>query len=187
MRKTVTYVHVRAINACSTAGILACGPISVPCALGRSGRIFNKKEGDGASPVGVWSLRQIYFRHDRMVRPVSKLPVLSMRPGWGWCETPGDRNYNRRVNLPYATAHEELRRADHLYDIMIETSHNQRPRIQGGGSAIFFHLARANLSPTAGCIAVSLKDMRKLLPYCSAKTRLVIWPPSGAAPNVFRK
>jgi L,D-peptidoglycan transpeptidase YkuD (ErfK/YbiS/YcfS/YnhG family) len=89
--------------------------------------------------------------------------------------------------LPYATAHEELRRADHLYDIMIETSHNERPRMQGRGSAIFFHLARADLSPTAGCIAVSLKDMRKLLPYCSAKTRLVIWPPSGAAPSAFRK
>ena len=89
--------------------------------------------------------------------------------------------------MPYATAHEELRRADHLYDIVIETSHNERPRVQGRGSAIFFHLARADLSPTAGCVAVSLRDMRKVLPYCSAKTWLVIWPPSGAAPSVFRK
>ena len=44
--------------------------------------------------------------------------------------------------MPYATAHEELWRGDHLYDIVIETSHNKRPRIQGRGSAIFFHLAR---------------------------------------------
>ena len=99
----------------------------------------------------------------------------------------GDRNYNRRVDLPYATAHEDLKRSDHLYDIVVETSHNQQPRIQGRGSAIFFHLARENFTPTAGCIAVTLKDMHKVLRYCSTGTRLVIWPPSGAAPRVFRK
>lgn len=187
MRTTVTYIHVRAINACSTTGILQCGPISVPCALGRGGRIFNKREGDGATPVGIWRLRQCHFRGDRMVRPTSKLPLSPIKRGWGWCESVGDRNYNRRVKLPYATAHEELRRADRLYDIVIETSHNQRPRIQGRGSAIFFHLARPELAPTAGCVAVSLNDMRKILSLCTPKTSLVIWPPNGAAPNVFRK
>ena len=187
MRKTVTYLHVRAISACSTKGVLTCGPLSLPCALGRSGRNFSKKEGDGISPVGIWSLRQIYYRDDRIVRPLSKIPAAPIRGGWGWCETAGDRNYNCRVDLPYATAHEDLKRSDHLYDIVVETSHNRRPRIQGRGSAIFFHIARGNYAPTAGCIAVSLLDMRKILGYCSARTRLVIWPPSGAAPRVFRK
>jgi L,D-peptidoglycan transpeptidase YkuD (ErfK/YbiS/YcfS/YnhG family) len=70
---------------------------------------------------------------------------------------------------------------------VVETSHNQRPRIQGRGSAIFFHLARESFVPTAGCIAVTLKDMQKVLRHCSAKTRLVIWPPSGIVPPVFRK
>ena len=118
---------------------------------------------------------------------MSKVPVLPIRKGWGWCEKAGDRNYNRKVNLPYAAAYEDLKRADHLYDIVVETSHNQRPRIQGRGSAIFFHIARKDFSPTAGCIAVSLNDMKKVLPYCSSRTRLVIWPPNGAAPYVFRK
>jgi L,D-peptidoglycan transpeptidase YkuD (ErfK/YbiS/YcfS/YnhG family) len=89
--------------------------------------------------------------------------------------------------LPYATAHEDLKRPDHLYDIVVETSHNQKPRIQGRGSAIFFHIARKGFASTAGCIAVSLNDMQKVLRYCSTRTRLVIWPPSGAAPRVFRK
>jgi L,D-peptidoglycan transpeptidase YkuD (ErfK/YbiS/YcfS/YnhG family) len=69
----------------------------------------------------------------------------------------------------------------------VETSHNQKPRIQGRGSAIFFHISRANYAPTAGCIAISLRDMQKVLGYCSGKTKLAIWPPSGAAPRVFRK
>jgi L,D-peptidoglycan transpeptidase YkuD (ErfK/YbiS/YcfS/YnhG family) len=187
VRKTVTYLHIRAISARATRGMLICGTLAVPCALGRSGRNFRKKEGDGGSPVGLWSLRRIYYRGDRLVRPQSKIPVLTIRGGWGWCEKAGDRNYNRRVGLPYATAHEDLKRPDHLYDIVVETSHNQRPRIQGRGSAIFFHLARENFAPTAGCIAVTLKDMQKVLRCCSTRTRLVIWPPSGAAPHVFRK
>jgi L,D-peptidoglycan transpeptidase YkuD (ErfK/YbiS/YcfS/YnhG family) len=112
---------------------------------------------------------------------------MAIRKGWGWCETVGDRNYNRKVDLPYATAHEELKRQDDLYDIVLETSYNKRPRIQGRGSAIFFHIARPDYGSTAGCIAVSLKDMRKVLRLCSPKTSLVIWPPSGAPPNVFRK
>jgi L,D-peptidoglycan transpeptidase YkuD (ErfK/YbiS/YcfS/YnhG family) len=70
---------------------------------------------------------------------------------------------------------------------VVETSHNHRPRIQGRGSAIFFHIARKGFAPTAGCIAVTLRDMQKVLRYCSTKTRLVIWPPNGASPRVLRK
>lgn len=132
-------------------------------------------------------MRKIYYRNDHIVRPLSQIPVSPIRGGWGWCEAVGDRNYNRRVNLPYATAHEDLKRSDHLYDIVVETGHNQKPRIQGRGSAIFFHIARRDFAPTAGCIAITLKDMKSVLRYCSGRTRLVIWPPGGAAPNVFRK
>jgi L,D-peptidoglycan transpeptidase YkuD (ErfK/YbiS/YcfS/YnhG family) len=97
-----------------------------------------------------------------------------MRRHDGWCETVGDRNYNRLVKIPYATAHETMQRPDHLYDIVIETSHNERPRVQGHGSAVFFHLRRPDGGPTAGCIAVSLKDMRIILQHVGPKTRLVI-------------
>jgi L,D-peptidoglycan transpeptidase YkuD (ErfK/YbiS/YcfS/YnhG family) len=144
-------------------------------------------EGDGASPVGIWALQQGYYRNDRFLQPRTKLPFSALKQGCGWCETPGDRNYNRKVAIPYPTAHEELKRGDGLYDIVIETSHNKRPRIQGRGSAIFFHIARPDYGPTAGCIALSLKDMRKVLGFCSLKTSLVIWPPSGVPPNAFRK
>ena len=187
MSKTVTYLHVRAISARATRGVLTCGSLVVPCVLGRSGRLVLKREGDGGTPVGFWLLRRIYYRGDRLIRPLSKIPASPIKGGWGWCETVGDGNYNRRVDLPYPAAHEDLKRPDHLYDIVVETSHNQRPRIQGRGSAIFFHLARESFVPTAGCIAVTLKDMQKVLRHCSARTRLVIWPPSGAVPPVFRK
>jgi L,D-peptidoglycan transpeptidase YkuD (ErfK/YbiS/YcfS/YnhG family) len=86
----------------------------------------------------------------------------------------GDRNYNRLVQLPYPTAYETLKRDDRLYDIMVELSHNQRPRVQGLGSAVFFHLRRSDGGPTAGCIAVSLKDMCRILARCGPKTRIIV-------------
>jgi len=150
-----------------------------PCALGRSGRRHLKREGDGASPVGSFAVVEVLYRSDRIIRPRSALPVLPLRPRWGWCERVGDRNYNRRVLLPYAAAHEYLCRDDRLYDVVVVTGHNQRPRIQGRGSAIFFHLARPGLSPTAGCIAVTLPAMRTILAHCHPGTRLVIHPPGG--------
>ena len=150
MSKTVTYLHIRAISARATRGMLTCGSLAVPCALGRSGRLVLKREGDGGSPVGIWLLRRIYYRGDRLIRPLSKIPASPIKGGWGWCETVGDRNYNRRVDLPYPTAHEDLKRPDHLYDIVVETSHNQRPRIQGRGSAIFLSSCPGEFCPNGG-------------------------------------
>ena len=85
----------------------------------------------------------------------------SSRPDDGWCDDPGDRNYNRPVRLPYPASHEAMWRDDHLYDVVVVLGHNDGPRRRGVGSAIFFHLADPRRRPTAGCIAVSRKDMRE--------------------------
>ena len=93
----------------------------------------------------------------------------------GWCDEPRDRNYNRFVQLPYPASHEELWRADNLYDVVVILGHNERPRVAGLGSAVFFHLADPTGGPTAGCIAVSAGDMRKVLALCGPKTRIKVW------------
>lgn len=174
MSKIITRLHVRVISARATRGILQCGGLSLPCSIGRSGRKYRKREGDGATPAGSWQLRRLFYRADRMRPPRCGLCTLPMRSYDGWCETVGDRNYNRLVRIPYATAHETLMRNDGLYDIVVELSHNERPRVQGHGSAVFFHLRRDDGGPTAGCIAVSLKDMKKILARCGPATRVVV-------------
>lgn len=174
MRKSVTHIHVRAINLSSQRGILQAGGLSVPCSLGRSGRKYAKREGDGATPMGIWQLRRIFYRADRVVPPRTWRASRPLRPDDGWCETPGDRNYNRLVRMPYAASHETMQRDDDLYDIVVELSHNQRPRVQGHGSAVFFHLRRPDGGPTAGCIAVSLRDMKTILALCGRNTKLVV-------------
>ena len=108
-------------------------------------------------------MRHVFYRPDRLARPKTGLPVSALHPGLGWCDAPGDANYNRIVEAPYPASHERLWRGDHLYDVVVVLGHNDWPRSQGRGSAIFMHLARPDYRPTEGCIAVSLPDMLRIL------------------------
>jgi L,D-peptidoglycan transpeptidase YkuD (ErfK/YbiS/YcfS/YnhG family) len=109
-----------------------------------------------------------------MMRPRTGLPARPLQVSDGWCETVGDRNYNRLIRMPYRASHETMARTDHLYDIVIELSHNERPRVQGCGSAVFVHLGRPDGGPTAGCIAVSLRDMKIILGHCGPRVAIRI-------------
>ena len=174
MNKHVTRIHVRAISACSHRGLVMAGNLRLPCALGRSGVKARKREGDGATPRGAWRLLQGYWRPDRLCRPQTALPFRPLSPHYGWCDDPNDRNYNRPVALPYPASHERLWRCDRLYDLVIALAHNVRPRQRCGGSAVFLHLERPDGGPTAGCIALSPADLRKLLAVCGPRSHLVV-------------
>ncbi len=156
-------VNIHARSLAAQDGIAALGPLRLPCALGRGGRRVLKREGDGATPIGVWPMREVFYRPDRVARPATRLPVSPIRPYDGWCDDPRDRNYNRPVGLPYPASHEVLWRDDHLYDLVVVLGYNDIPRIRGRGSAIFMHLATLGLTPTEGCIALRESDLRKLL------------------------
>jgi L,D-peptidoglycan transpeptidase YkuD (ErfK/YbiS/YcfS/YnhG family) len=134
-----------------------------PAALGRTGVSALKREGDGATPLGRFAVRQVLYRPDRMARPRTSLPVRAIRSDDGWCENPADRNYNRLVRLSPQSDADRMRREDHLYDLVIVLGYNDRPRVRGKGSAIFVHLARPDHAPTAGCIALSRHDLTMLL------------------------
>jgi L,D-peptidoglycan transpeptidase YkuD (ErfK/YbiS/YcfS/YnhG family) len=157
---------------------LTFGALSMRCAVGRAGMVRDKMEGDGGSPVGTWPLRRVFFRADKVAKPQTKLQVVEISPADGWCDAPGDRNYNRLVKLPYPASAEDMWRKDDIYDIVVELGYNDDPVVPGKGSAIFLHIARKDYSPTAGCIAVSLKNMRALLALCQPGVEIQI---SGTA------
>lgn len=143
-------------------------------ALGRSGVRALKREGDGATPLGRFAIRQVLYRADRVKRPRSLLPVRAIRDGDAWCEEPADRNYNRLVKLAPGSTADRLARADHLYDLILVLGHNDHPRVRGRGSAIFMHLPREGYTPTAGCIALSMRDLEALLRQVRHRTRIVV-------------
>jgi L,D-peptidoglycan transpeptidase YkuD (ErfK/YbiS/YcfS/YnhG family) len=166
-----TQLIVRSLSAQSAGGILEFGPFRFPCALGRTGTRFRKREGDGATPRGIWRLQEARFRQGG-IRPKTRLPLSAIRPGDGWCDTPADRNYNRFVRHPYPARAERLWRDDQLYDLLVVLDYNIRPRVRGAGSAVFFHVARVEngrLLPTEGCVAVKRQHMLRIVPYLTAK------------------
>jgi L,D-peptidoglycan transpeptidase YkuD (ErfK/YbiS/YcfS/YnhG family) len=144
------------------------------CALGRSGVRVDKREGDGATPAGRFPLRRVLYRPDRLSAPTTPLPATPLTPDDGWCDDPADPQYNRPVRLPYAGRHEELWRADALYDVIVVVGHNDAPVIAGMGSAIFMHVASADYRPTEGCVALARQDLLDILAGAGPDTALEI-------------
>jgi L,D-peptidoglycan transpeptidase YkuD (ErfK/YbiS/YcfS/YnhG family) len=173
-RHALTQMTVRAKPGAPRRGWLSAGPLALPVALGRGGIKANKREGDGATPRGTFRLKQLWWRADRHPRPATLLPVRRIAADDGWCEDPRDRLYNRPIKVPPGATADRLRRVDHLYDYIIELDHNPRPRIAGRGSAVFIHAARAGFAPTAGCVALSLPALRRLLARLGPRTRVSI-------------
>jgi len=145
------------------AGALHYNNLHFPAALGKGGVRALKREGDGATPRGYWPAIRAYYRPDRLRRPAAALPIEPLRESDGWCDAPGDRNYNRRVALPYGASAERLWRKDRLYDAIVVLGYNVRRRTAWRGSAIFVHAARRGFAPTAGCIALKREHLLRLL------------------------
>jgi L,D-peptidoglycan transpeptidase YkuD (ErfK/YbiS/YcfS/YnhG family) len=135
----------------------------VPAAIGRSGRTVLKREGDGATPIASMKLLSGFRRGERPACLRTLLPIPRIRNDMLWCDQPGDPNYNRLVKAPFRPSHEELKRDDGLYDICLVMDWNVTSRNRG--SAIFFHLIKPGYEPTAGCVAIHPRDMRRLLPF----------------------
>jgi L,D-peptidoglycan transpeptidase YkuD (ErfK/YbiS/YcfS/YnhG family) len=102
------------------------------------------------------------------------LPVRRIGPDLAWCEDPADRRYNRPFRRAAKADGDRLWRDDRLYDFIIEIDHNTRPRVAGRGSAVFIHVARPGLKPTAGCVALPLARLRWLLGRLGPATRILI-------------
>ena len=165
---------VRRRPAQPSRGWLIAGTLALPVALGRGGIKANKHEGDGATPRGRFRLKRLWWRADRHARPRTQLPVRRILNNDGWCEDPHDRRYNRRIAVPKNSKADRLSRQDALYDFIIELDHNTRPRIAGRGSAVFIHVARPGFAPTAGCVALAMPALRRLLGRLGPQTRIAI-------------
>ena len=146
-------------------GWLGLGTRRVRCALGKAGvkPAAEKREGDLASPAGVWPIRRVLYRPDKGPAPATALAVQALEPDDGWCDPPGDPDYNRPIKLPHAASFEAMWRGDGLYDLVVVLGHNDEPPVAPMGSCIFLHVARPGYLPTEGCVAVTRTDLEELL------------------------
>ena len=175
MRKvTLDTIAVRAKPGHPTQGWLVAGPLALPVALGRGGIRANKREGDGGTPRGTYYPLRLWWRADRHCRPRTFLTARPIHREDAWCEDPRDRHYNQSIRLAPDHPGDRLKRADHLYDLIVELDHNTRPRIAGRGSAVFVHVARPGFAPTAGCVALKISALRRLIARTGPRTRIVV-------------
>lgn len=173
-REPFRRISVRARPGQRTKGVLVADGIAIPVSLGRAGIFANKREGDGATPRGTFHPLRLWYRPDRGPAPRTLLPLRRIGPDDAWSEAPGDRRYNRPVKRKPKEPGDRLRRADHLYDLIVEIDHNTRPRIAGRGSAVFIHLARPGFLPTAGCVGLEPHRLRWLVERLGPETKIDI-------------
>lgn len=143
-----------------------------PCTIGRMGLTAEKREGDGATPTGTHQICGMLYRPDRISQPTNWAIPIGLRDLW--CDDSEAPDYNMIVRAPYAESHEQLRRADPLYDLVILINWNWPAAIKGRGSAIFIHQWRRIGFPTEGCIALARQNLHWIAQRINIGTRLII-------------
>ena len=143
------------------------------CAIGKKGLAKNKVEGDKKTPIGTYSLGNLYYRKDRNPKPFTKLKCIPIQKDMGWCDDiKSKKNYNKLIKVNKKIKHEKLFRKDYKYDFMIPINYNSKRTKLGKGSAIFLHLTK-NYSSTLGCVAIKKNDFLILLKLINKKTKII--------------
>jgi len=145
-----------------------------PCSIGRGGVSADKREGDGATPVGRHRITGVWYRADRLSSlglPHASRPI---GPRDLWCDDLAHAEYNQAVRAPFGASHETLRRADPLYDLVLTTDWNWPEATPGRGSAIFLHTWRQPGYPTAGCVAFSRANLLWITRRLSTHSALIV-------------
>tara|TARA_B110001452_G_scaffold56097_1_gene43481 strand:+ start:2213 stop:2704 length:492 start_codon:yes stop_codon:yes gene_type:complete len=143
------------------------------CAIGKNGIKLRKKEGDKATPSGTFSIGKLYYRADRVKKPVTKISTRIIKKNMGWCDDPKNKYYNKEIIVDKKIGHEKLFREDNSYDYLIVINYNTIKPKAFKGSAIFLHLTK-NYKKTMGCLALKKKDFLILIKIINKKTKIKI-------------
>jgi L,D-peptidoglycan transpeptidase YkuD (ErfK/YbiS/YcfS/YnhG family) len=159
-------------------GTLTFAGHTYDCMVGQHGIAAPKYEDDGCTPAGLFHMREVRYRADRLATPPqSGLPIFKAKQTDGWCDDPEDVAYNRVVTLPYQSDAEPMWRDDHLYDVLAVIGYNDAPVVSGCGSAIFMHVMRPPTDDhqyTAGCVSMKIENVLAVLAACTPSTMIDI-------------
>jgi L,D-peptidoglycan transpeptidase YkuD (ErfK/YbiS/YcfS/YnhG family) len=154
---------------------LLIGEFQFRCCIGKKGLTKNKKEGDKKTPKGTFEIENLYYRKDRLEKPITSLKCIEIKKDMGWCDDINfPEKYNKIIKTKKRINHEKLSRKDYKYDLLIPIKYNFNKPIFGLGSCIFIHLTK-NYKPTAGCIALKKKDFLIMLKLIKKKTKIKIF------------
>ena len=143
------------------------------CCIGKNGLKKNKIEGDKCTPKGTFKLGTLYYRKDRVKKPITSLKIKNIKRNMGWCNDSKNKFYNQEIKVNKNTKHEKLFRKDHKYDYLLVIEYNTKKIKPNKGSAIFIHLTK-NFKATAGCIALLQKDFLIMVKLINKKSTIKI-------------
>jgi len=143
------------------------------CSIGKNGLNFKKEEGDMTTPRGVFSLGKLYYRADRVRRPLTKISTKIIKKDMIWCDNPKSKYYNKETTYSTITQSEKLFKESDSYNYLIVIKYNAKKIVPFRGSAIFIHLTK-NYKKTAGCIALKKKDFLILAKLINKNTKIKI-------------
>ena len=146
---------------------------TLKCAIGKNGVKLKKREGDKTTPSGKFFLGKLYYRADRVKKPLTKIRTKIINKNMGWCDDPESKYYNKEILVGSKIKHEKLFKKDSSYDYFINIKYNEDMVKPYKGSAIFIHLTK-NYKPTAGCIALKKKDFVILAKLINKETQIRI-------------
>ena len=139
--------------------------------IGRNG-VGKRKEGDGKTPLGIYSLNEVYGYEDLN----TSMPFYLSTEKTLCIDDVNSRYYNRIVDSEVVKrdykSFEYMRRRDDLYEIVITVGYNPR-NIPGRGSCIFLHISSAD-KPTAGCVAMEKEKIKMLVKRLDPKREPLI-------------
>jgi len=146
----------------------------VKCALGKRGIGKKKKEGDFVTPMGLFKIKYLLYRKDKIKKIKTKLKKIAIRKNMGWCDDPKSSQYNKLIRLPHNYNYEKLYKKNNIYDIVLVLDYNMSPIKKNKGSAIFIHVARNNYNDTEGCVAIRKVNLLKIIKEITNKTKVKI-------------
>ncbi len=144
--------------------------------VGYNGFAYNKVEGDGRTPIGIFSLGTAFGRYGN---PGTTMTYRQSNTNDYWVDDSQSALYNTwqigPVNNRWSSAEKMY---IPLYNYGFVINYNTVERVPGKGSAIFFHIWPGPGSPTAGCIAASQTNVVNVLKWLKpSKNPIIIQGP----------
>lgn len=131
---------------------------SCPAVIGKNG-IGKQIEGDNKTPLGTYTIKNAYgFKNN----PGISIPYTKITNNMYWSCSSNNLNYNTLIYNSNNPNDEHLIDYPIQYEYLLDIGYNPNcvPFI---GSAIFLHCWKGKDTPTSGCIAISKKNMIKIL------------------------
>ena len=151
--------------------------------IGKNGFTYNKVEGDGHSPIGIFTLGTVFGKYSN---PGTSMNYRQSTPNDFWIDDVNSPLYNTWQEGP---ANGRWGSAENMYipqyNYAFVINYNTVERMPGKGSAIFFHVWSEANHGTGGCTSTAQDNVISILKWLDpSKNPVIIEGPASEVVNM---